>query len=216
MKKFHVLKCVNTLVNKSYYTVSTLNPVQFIAKTLSDIQQAKDMFRELTPFEEAFMMTNGRDVYVNIVDSYYTKDEADIRAYRLIRLYRTDSPNKGYNHTAVNPEDTRLRVRPTNRHYLVKVTNKVTGMQYFGVTKNLESYWTLLKNNARRLGIKSAASVYNVPVTRDMAIYGNENFTYEEVKSSASRDEMLHEKMLAVRKHNTYYPNGYNVLVPIN
>lgn len=86
--------------------------------------------------------------------------------------------------------------------YLYSITNKVNGMEYFGITKDpahrfKEHCWNTKAGSSSRIR---------------MAIhkYGKESFEFK-VILAGSRSYCMEMEAIAVRQLNTVTPNGYNI-----
>ena len=80
-----------------------------------------------------------------------------------------------------------------------KVTNNVTGMQYIGITKNIQQ--RMYKH-----------SKYGYYLHKSIKKYGIENFSYEILANCSTYEIAGKYEVRLIKKYNTLAPNGYNLV----
>jgi group I intron endonuclease len=90
--------------------------------------------------------------------------------------------------------------------YLYKITNKITGKCYIGVTvqENCETRW---RKHINSLKYKEGCPL----LKKSMKKHGVENFTFEILIICFDTDVVKYEKEY-IKKYNSQQPNGYNIL----
>lgn len=89
---------------------------------------------------------------------------------------------------------------------IYKITNKVNGKIYIGLTKNsLKDRWrghlNRAKNNSER----------NVYLYNSINFYGKENFSIEKIDVAESNFELNEKEKYWAEYYNSYAPNGMNI-----
>lgn len=84
-----------------------------------------------------------------------------------------------------------------------KITNNINGMCYIGgATIELVDRWGVHKTSARQ-GKKTKLHV-------DMALFGIENFSIEELERCPDKKKLAEREDYYIRYNNSLWPNGYN------
>lgn len=84
------------------------------------------------------------------------------------------------------------------------ISNKLNGKEYVGQTKYDSDH--RLKQHIRNALTGRSGALYSA-----FRKYGAENFVIREIDGANSQDELNYKEWFLVLKHNTLYPNGYNL-----
>lgn len=85
--------------------------------------------------------------------------------------------------------------------YLYRITNKVNGKKYIGITNNYKKRWNNHKNGSSK----------NMVIGRAIEKYGVDNFIFEIVYKGLSLEEANQLEIETINNEGTLVPNGYNV-----
>ena len=91
--------------------------------------------------------------------------------------------------------------------YVYKITNKINGMLYIGITtRTVHARWLQHKGCALR-------GTYNYPLHNAIRQYGVDAFEVETVHTGNSLEELHNMEIELIKKHNSYVRNGkgYNM-----
>ena len=87
---------------------------------------------------------------------------------------------------------------------IYKITNKINKKIYIGQTiVSLKRRWS---------GHICKSKKGNTPLYNAIKKYGKENFNIEEIGGANSIAELNYQEWLLIYKHNTIWPNGYNMM----
>jgi group I intron endonuclease len=82
-----------------------------------------------------------------------------------------------------------------------KITNLINGKSYIGQTiRKLEYRWAA-----------HCSKHYNTYISKSIRKYGETSFTFEEIGGANNITELNYQEFILIHKHNTLYPNGYNM-----
>lgn len=88
--------------------------------------------------------------------------------------------------------------------YVYKITNKITGKFYIGVTtKTPDIRWRGHVKSAKQDKIKTR-------FYESLRAHGEENFIVETLEKCSSKEEMLQREIFWIKELNTLLPSGYN------
>lgn len=88
-------------------------------------------------------------------------------------------------------------------YYLYKITNKLNGKSYIGITNNSDKRF-------RQHCCLSIAKAKKSPISLSIQKYGKENFKFD-VICMGSKDYILDLEVKSIKEYNTQVPNGYNI-----
>lgn len=87
---------------------------------------------------------------------------------------------------------------------IYKITNKINNKIYIGQTvTSLAARWYCHVHDSKR--------VASHPFYNAIKKYGKENFNIEEIGGANNITELNYQEWLLIHKHNTLWPNGYNL-----
>ncbi len=90
-------------------------------------------------------------------------------------------------------------------HYIYKITNTINEKIYIGQTNNMKQRWSQYKCDIK---YKRGQQV----ITRAMSKYGIENFTFEEIATCRTLEDVNHVEELIIDQYDSRDPTkGYNV-----
>lgn len=89
---------------------------------------------------------------------------------------------------------------------IYKITNKVNGKLYIGLTSvSLRERWTNHKSNCKN------AAKYTSALYCAMRKYGLENFSVDQIDTASTLEELNIKEQTYIKAFNTLAPNGYNL-----
>lgn len=92
------------------------------------------------------------------------------------------------------------------KEYLIyKITHKESGKSYIGRTKDLK----------RRIEQHKKAKCHSL-LSRAIQKYGIDEFKISVIKKDLTFKEAVNQEFLAISKHNTLNPKGYNLILETN
>lgn len=100
-------------------------------------------------------------------------------------------------------KETYMKNNPPNEGRSVyKITNRVNGKSYIGITINVGRRWRNHTHESRR-GTER-------PLYEAMRQYGLDNFTVEVIDTAETAEELAAKERMYIKKYNTLFPDGYN------